>query len=205
MNEAHALVFGRRIIGAVVFFHVVVDAFGGQFGVQFAVVAILVLAFEVVDAVGHVGCLLNLGQETSRANAVNAAGRQEEAVAFFHRVVGNGIENGIVLHHLLVLFGRDFFLQSAPQVCVFVAVHDVPHLCFAAALPLFLGNLVRGMYLDGKILAGINELDEQGKLVTKALIVGFSNEFAFQFAHNVVQGAALILAFTDDSLVVFHA
>ena len=49
---------------AIVWQYGVVDALGSLLGVELAIVAILVLAFEVVDAIGNIAGLLNLDNET---------------------------------------------------------------------------------------------------------------------------------------------
>lgn len=72
-DQFHALVLGRLVVGAVVGQHVVVDTFGSLGGMELAIVAVLVLALEVVDAVSDVAGLLDLGQEAARADAVDAA------------------------------------------------------------------------------------------------------------------------------------
>lgn len=77
-DQFHALVLGRLVVGAVVGQHVVVDTFGSLGGVELAIVAVLVLALEVVDAVSDVAGLLDLGQEAARADAVDAACGEKE-------------------------------------------------------------------------------------------------------------------------------
>ena len=83
--ERNALVFGRHIVNAVVFLHVVVYAFGGLLGVQFAQVAVLVAAVEVVYAERRVGSLLDFRKETAFAYAVDAPRRYEETVVGLDR------------------------------------------------------------------------------------------------------------------------
>ena len=62
----------RCVLGAVVALNVVVDALCSLLCVQLAIVAVLVLALEVVDAVCHVGCLLYLCEEAAGADSVDA-------------------------------------------------------------------------------------------------------------------------------------
>lgn len=50
---------------AIVWQYGVVDALSSLLGVELAIVAILVLAFEVVDAIGNIAGLLNLDNETA--------------------------------------------------------------------------------------------------------------------------------------------
>lgn len=59
----------------------VVDGVLRQFGVQFAGVAVGILAVEIVYAVGDVRGLLYLGDKRPGPDAVDASGRQEKEVA----------------------------------------------------------------------------------------------------------------------------
>ena len=79
---------------------------------QLSVVAVLVLALEVVDAVSHVAGLLYLSYEAPRSDGVYSSGRDKEAVVLLHLVLCQGIGDGAVLYHLLVLFGCDLHFQT---------------------------------------------------------------------------------------------
>ena len=205
MHQRHPLVLHRHILRAVVGLHTVVDALGGQVGVQLAVVAVGILALEIVDAVGHVARLLYLGQEAAGADAVYAAGGQEEAVALVHLIVGYGVDDGVVGHHLLVLLGSDGFFQSGVQMGLGVRLHDVPHLRLAAVLALAAGYLVAGMHLDGEVALGIDKLDEQRKLVAEAAVVVPAHELVFQLFHQFVQVPAFVGSFGHNGLTALHA
>ena len=58
---------------AIVWQYGVVDALGSFLGVELTIVAILVLALEVVDAIGYIAGLLNLGNETASSDGVDSA------------------------------------------------------------------------------------------------------------------------------------
>ena len=97
--------------------HVVVDALGSKLGVQFAWTAEVVVAVEVVDAVGDIRGLLDFCQEASGTYGVDAACGQEEAIAFLYLILCQGIADGVVIHHFLVLIGSNLFFQSAIEFC----------------------------------------------------------------------------------------
>ena len=104
-------------MGAVVVFHLIVDTFGGQFGMQLTIVTVLVLTLVVIDTVGAIRGLLDFCQEASGTYGVDAACGQEEAIAFLYLILCQGIADGVVIHHFLVLIGSNLFFQSAIEFC----------------------------------------------------------------------------------------
>ena len=64
---------------------------------ELAIVAILVLALEVVDAIGNIAGLLNLGNETACSDGVDSARRNKEAVVLLYVILSQGIGDGIIL------------------------------------------------------------------------------------------------------------
>ena len=168
---------------------------------ELAIVAILVLALEVVDAIGNIAGLLNLGNETACSDGVNSAGWDKEAVVLLHVILSQGIGDGIILHHLLVLLRSNLHLQAIVKLGIRLAWQRIPHLGLAALLTLLLGNFVIRMYLDRKVGIGIDKLDEQWKLVSKTLIVICTEEILLQFSNNLIELLALHLAVGYDALV----
>ena len=64
-DELLPLVLAGGVVGLIIGQHVVVDAFGGELGVEFAWPSEVVVAVEVVNAVGDVAGLLDFGEEAS--------------------------------------------------------------------------------------------------------------------------------------------
>ena len=186
---------------AIVWQYGVVDALGSLLGVELAIVAILVLALEVVDAIGNIAGLLNLDNETACSDGMDSAGRDKEAVVFLHVILSQSIGDGIILHHLLVLLRSNLHLQAIVKLGIRLAWQRIPHLGLAALLTLLLGNFVIRMYLDRKVGIGIDKLDEQWKLVSKTLIVICTEEILLQFSNNLIELLALYLAVGYDALV----
>ena len=85
---------GRVVRRAVLGPHLVVDGVLGLFDMQLTGIAVGILAAEVIDAVGDVAGLLNLGEEVAGTNGVQAACRQEVEVADVGLVGGNDVLHG---------------------------------------------------------------------------------------------------------------
>ena len=61
------------------------------------------------------------------------------------------------------------------------------------------------MHLNGQVVAGIDELDEQRELVAKALVVGLAHQSLLLLCHEVVKVATCVRATTDNGLITVHA
>ncbi len=205
LYELHALVLRRCVVGLVVGEHVVVDALGSKLGVQFAWTAEVVVAVEVVDAIGDIAGLLDFCKEATGANGMDAACGQEEAVALVDGIAGNSIDDGFLADHPLVFVGGDVLFQSAKQRGLGLRGHEIPHLGFSALASLTMCYLVGGMHLNGQVVACIDELDEQRELVAKALVVGLAHQSLLLLCNEVVKVATCIGSTTDNGLITGHA
>ena len=181
------LVLASVVVLAVVVEYGVVDALGSLLGVQLAQVAVLVAPLVVVDAVGHVAGLLNLGQIAAGTNGMDATGGNEEAVALLDCILGQRVADGVALYHPLILLRRQPHFQSVIERGTGCGVHDVPHLGLSVRLAVALGYLVVGVYLDAQVLVGIDKLDEQRKLVAEALVVRRPQQSSLLLEHQLVQ------------------
>ena len=190
---------------AIVWQYGVVNALGSFLGVELTIVAILVLAFEVVDAIGNITGLLNLDNETACSDGVDSAGWDKEAVVLLHVILSQGIGDGIVLYHLLVLLRSNLHLQAVVELGIRLAWQRIPHLGLAAFLTLLLGNFIIRMHLDREVAVGIDKLDEQWKLIAETLVVLFSEEASLPFCNNLVEALALHLAIGYDAFIFWYS
>ena len=99
---------------------------------EFAIVPVLVLTLKVVDAIGNVGGLLDFSNKTARTNGMNTPRRDEEYVTLMDFVASQGIGDGIVIDHRLVLFWRDFLFQAVIELCAGSRFERIPHLGLSA-------------------------------------------------------------------------
>ena len=150
--------------------------------------AVLVKAVVVVDAVGDIRGLLDFYQIAAVEDGVYASCWNEETVAVADFVFGQCVADGLVFNHLLVFFGGELHLQTIIETGTRLRVQDIPHLSLATGLSLAAGCFVRGMYLDAQVPMGINELDEQWKLIAEAFVIGFTEESGLLFEDQVVDG-----------------
>ena len=132
---------------------------------------------------------------------MDSAGRDKEAVVLLHVILSQGIGDGIILHHLLVLLRSNLHLQAVVELGIRLAWQRIPHLGLAALLTLLLGNFVIRMYLDRKVGIGIDKLDKQWKLVAKTLVVLCTEEVLLQLSNYLIEFLALHLAVSYDALV----
>ena len=164
IDDLDGTVVGVDVFGAVVFLYMEVEGLGGEFGVQFAGLAIHAGAVVVVDAVGDVAGLLDLGEEDATADGMDTAGREVEHITGLDLMVGEDLGDGAVFYAFLVLIGGYGLLEAGIEVGTGVGLDDVPHLRLAHLAMDALGHLVVGMDLDAEVATGIDELDQQGQL-----------------------------------------
>ena len=157
---------------------------------KFAIVSVLVLALEIVDAVGDIRGLLDLCHATASADGVDASCGDEENIALVDLISGEGLGDSVVFYHLLIRLGGDLLLQTTIELGTGFTRQTIPHLGLATVLAMTMGNLVVGVYLDAQVALGIDELDEQRELVAEALIIVLAHEFFSLFTYQLVEALA---------------
>ena len=167
----HALVFQALIVCTIVVEHGIVDTLRSQLCMELTVIAVLILTLEIIDTVGHIGGLLDLGNKAACTNGMDTTSRDKEYIALTDFITSQCIGNRVVLHHLLILFGGYLLFQTVVKLGAWCRFQNVPHLSLTTTFPLAMGRLVSRMYLDGQILTGIDEFNQQRKLIAKALVV----------------------------------
>ena len=172
---------------------------------QLAVVAILVLALEVVNAVGDIAGLLYLRHKASLAYGVNSARGNEEDITLPHVVPGQSLSDGTVIHHGLILLRGEGFGKAVVEERVWsLWFESVPHLRLAPWLAMPAGNLVIGVYLYGEVLMGVYELYEQRELVAEALIVLLPHELFLESGHQRIERHTLIFTLGNNRLAALY-
>ena len=136
---------------------------------------------------------------------MDSAGWDKEAVVLLHVILSQGIGDGIVLYHLLVLLRSNLHLQAVVEFGIRLAWQRIPHLGLAAFLTLLLGNFIIRMHLDREVAVGIDKLDEQWKLIAETLVVLFSEEASLPFCNNLVEALALHLAIGYDAFISWYS
>ena len=172
---------------------------------KFTVVTILVLTLEVVYPVCDIAGLLYLRHKASLSYSMYASSRDEKHITLLHVILRKSINNGVILHHCLILVGSNLLLESIVQFSVCIRIKSVPHLCLASCLSLAHCRLIIGMYLYGQILARINELYQQRELVTILLIDSFSYKLVLLLSHEAIESHTLELSFGNDRLITLYS
>ena len=120
-------------------------------------------AAVIVHTVGHVGVLLHFSHHNTLADSVQRAGRDKEAIAFFHRHGVQHLGQGIVPDALFQFFPADFMVKAVIQERARFTVQHIPHLGLAVLVFVFQRILVGGVYLNGNVILGVNELGQNGE------------------------------------------
>ena len=162
IDDLDGTVVGVDVFGAVVFLYMVVEGLGGQLGMELTGLAIHARAVVVVDAVGDIAGLLDLGEEDAATDGMDTTGREVEHIAGLDLMVGQDLGDGTVFYAFLVFIGGYGLFEAGIEVGAGVGLDDVPHLRLAHLAMYPLCHLVIGMHLDAQVAPGIDELDEQG-------------------------------------------
>ena len=131
---------------------------------QLARLAVQSRTVVVVDAVGDVGGLLDLGKVATAADGVDAAGGQEEDVAGRDGMLRQHIGDAVLLHQADVVVWRNLLLEAGDQFRAGLGADHVPHFRLAVAAVALRGQLVVRMDLDAEVALRIDELDQQREL-----------------------------------------
>lgn len=188
-------------MGAVVGQHVVVGTVGGLLDVEGAQVAVAVAAVVVVEAIGGVAGLLNLGHHAAGTDGVDAAGGNEEDVALADFILCQGLHDGLVGNHLPEPLGICLYCQSVVESGAGCRRQYVPHLGLSALQSVAAGCLVVGVYLYGEVVAGVDKLEEQRELVAVALVDAAAHELFLQHGDEPVERHAAVGTFGHDGLI----
>ena len=136
---------------------------------------------------------------------MDAACGDEEHIALADLITSQCIGDRVVLHHLLILFGGYLLFQTVVKLGAWCRFQNIPHLSLTTTLALAMGRLVSRMYLNGQILTGIDEFNQQRKLIAKALVVLLAYQELFLFSDKLVQAHTLKRAIGHNRFIVLHA
>ena len=138
----------------------VVECLGGQLGMEFAGLAIHAWAVVVVDAIGDIAGLLDLGEHDAATDGMYTACREVEDIASLDLMVGKDLCDASVLNPLLIFIRGNVLLETGIEMGAFFRLDDIPHLGLAHLAMFALCHLIIGMYLDAQVALGIDELHQ---------------------------------------------
>lgn len=175
-----------------------VDAGEGMSDVEVAGLAVETEAVPVEDAVGRIGVLLDFVDEESRADGVEAAGGDENGIAGLRRDGVHEVRDGAVADGLLELVAGDALAEADVEFRSGITSGDEPHFCFWFTIERGCKGGWR-MDLDGEVVAGVEDFDEDGEAVGIGEIV--AEDFGAVLCPEIVEGGAGIGAVVDDGLL----
>ena len=144
------------------------DGFEGLGSVQLATVALVINSIPVEDAEGHVGGLLDFGEEHALADGVYSARRNHKGVTGLHRIEFEIVLQHAILHGIHILLCGNLLIETNIQSRTFIRLNDMPHLRFAVLTVFLLCEFVIWVHLYGKIVSRIDELYEQREVLQRA-------------------------------------
>ena len=156
--DMDGLVLGFFILCEIVILDMVVKGLGCQVGMELAGLAIQARAIIVIDAIGDIGGLLDLGQHDATTDGVDTSGREIQHIARFHLMVGQDLSDSAFIDSAVILVGSYLLLKAGIKVTALVGLDDVPHLGFAYLAMFTHGHLIIGVDLNTEVLLRINEL-----------------------------------------------
>ena len=177
-----------------------VDGVEGLVGVELAEVTVGIAATIVVEAVGAVGGLLYFGHHEAFAEGVDAAGGDEIDVAGLGLFGMEQLLEASCVEGGAVEVGRSVAAETADEACAGVGLHDVPHLGLAAGHAALLGEGVVGVHLNGEVLGGVDDFEEEGELVAEAVVDALADEVAHVDFDGFVERVVGQEAVGDDRL-----
>jgi hypothetical protein len=83
-----------------------------------------------------------------------------------------------------------------------IVVNDIPHLGFPNGVVKCFGQRIVGVYLDGKIVASVNELDKEREVIAETFVVFFSQQGSFVFLDQLAECLACIRSGRYNGFVV---
>ena len=171
---------------------------------QLAQLAVGIGSVVVVDTVGGVRRLLNLGQQQTFAQGVDPTGRDKEHVAVLRVLDMENVLNVPQLKEFLILFARHLLFKAVDYLGTLLCFNDIPHLGLAVFHSTFACQRVVGMHLYRQAVVRVNNLDKQRKIVAEVLIILLAYQFAHINLKGIIEGVALKESVGDDRLVVLH-
>ena len=150
----------------------------GTDALQLALMAVLVDAVVVEDAISDVARLLYLGDEISGTDGMDAACWQEEHLPTMRSVVVHDIHDGAISHTTVIFLRSDVATESRHDLRSWLMVDDIPHLSFAATTVHTLRHHVIRMHLHREVAARVNQLDQQRELVAMLTVHSLTHQFS---------------------------
>ena len=199
--------FGGVIGGTILGPNLIVNSFFGLFDMEFTGFAGCIDTPEVIDAVGDIRGLLDLDEEVTGTNGMESSGRQEVKVTLVRLMGSDDVLHGRMSidsrsgSELFVLFGCYRAVETGVDFGADIGFEDIPHLGFSHTAMAFERQFVIGMHLDGEVLAGVDELDQEWELVSELLIDAVADEESFVFVDELGEVETKVYI-TDDA--AFH-
>src|SRR5438128_9033276 len=109
---------------------------------------------------------------------MDTARGQKKYVAGLSRFDIEQVLDGVIGYSFNIFFFGDLTVEPRIKFRSLVGLHDIPHFGFTESAFTFCSQLIVGVYLNGKVVVGINKFDEQRESVTICTVYMLTNQFA---------------------------
>ena len=113
--------------------------------------------------------------------------RNVENITRMCLMTGQSLHDGSIGHHPLILIGRYLLLKTGIDTSTGLGIKNIPHFALAQLAVLTLSHLIIGMYLDGEVVASVNELDQKRHPVAITPGYGTAKHLLGGIGHNLRQ------------------
>ena len=134
---------------------------------------------------------MDLGDEGSGADGVDAAGREEEHIPGSDLVAGQNVSDRVLVDPFLIFIRSDPLGETAQQVRAFIGTDDVPHLGLAFHPRMgLLGKFIIRVNLNRKVALRVDEFYKERELRAGLLKDLLADEFGTIFIPHIGQAFA---------------
>ena len=130
-NQLHRSIFLPLVLFFVPLLPRIVNGVDGQVIMKFSGLSVFIKPVKIINPVGYVGSLLNLGNQNSLADGMNSSGRNKKDIPGENLLREEQICKPSCLKVSNLFFPVDLLIESRNQPGSGIGIHHVPHFGFS--------------------------------------------------------------------------
>ena len=135
---------------------------------------------------------------------MDASGGDVEAVAFADVDFVEVVFDASVCHLLCIFVGFYLLGEAGNELAAAVGINDIPHFVLTHLAMSFGTEFIVGVNLDREVLACVDELDEQGEVVTELFVVLLAEEVGAIACYDFGESLSFVYAVDCHGLGAFY-